>query len=125
MRINNFEEIEAWKKSRELTKIIYRLSSKSEFSKDWLLKDQIRRAVIFVGSNIAEGFDSGFNKEFARFLNISKRSVSEIQSQLYVALDQLYINHKEFECAYDCAQEIRKIISGFIRYLKSTDESTH
>ena len=119
MKINNFEEIEAWKRSRELTKEIYRISSDVIFSKDWGLKDQIRRASISVMSNIAEGFDCGFKTEFVRFLGISRRSLSEIQSQLYIALDQNYINKNDFECIYKESEEIRKMITGFMKYLKS------
>ena len=119
MKIKNFEEIDAWQNARKLTKEIYKLSNQSDFAKDWTLKDQIRRASISIMSNIAEGFDSGFKGEFIRFLIIAKRSVSEAQSQLYVALDQSYILKLEFDILYDQLLTIRKQISGFIRYLKS------
>jgi len=75
-------------------------------------------------SNIAEGFESGFSKEFARFLNISRRSASEVQSQLYVAVDQIYINKDEFDCLYGETEEIRKMITGFIKYLRSYQPKT-
>lgn len=119
MKINKFEDIEAWKRSRELTKSIYKVSSKDRFAKDWTLRDQIRRAAISVMSNIAEGFDSGFSAEFSRFLNISRRSASEVQSQLYVALDQLYITKEEFDNLYGETEEIRKMITGFVKYLQT------
>jgi len=119
MKIKRFEDIEAWKRSREMTKAIYKISSKDKFSKDWALRDQVRRASISVMSNIAEGFDSGFSAEFARFLNISRRSASEVQSQLYVAADQSYINTVEFDHLYEELEQIRKMITGFIKYLRS------
>ena len=118
MKIKVFEEIEAWQNARELTKEIYKISDENRFSKDWPLRDQIRRAGISIMSNIAEGFDSGFKGEFLRFLNIAKRSASEVQSQLYVALDQEYIKKAEFDLIYSRSTSIRKQISGFIRYLK-------
>lgn len=118
MKINKFEDIEAWRKSRELTKVIYNISSKINFSRDFGLKEQIRRATVSVMSNIAEGFDSGFKAEFARFLSMSRRSASEVQSQLYVALDQSYIDQNEFNLLYNNTEEIRKMITGFIKYLK-------
>jgi four helix bundle protein len=121
MTIKSFEDIEAWKKARELTKRIYRVTSLEKFSKDWELRDQIRRAVISVMSNIAEGFDSSSKIEFARFLNISRRSASEIQSQLYVALDQGYIEKKDFDPLYKEAEEIRKMLTGFAKYLKGSN----
>ena len=124
MKIQRFEDIEAWKKTRELTKSIYKVSSKDKFSKDWTLRDQIRRAAISIVSNIAEGFDSGFSAEFARFLNISRRSASEVQSQLYIALDQMYISIEEFNALYGDTEEIRKMITGFIKYLKSYKPKT-
>ncbi len=118
MKITQFEEIESWKRARELTKEIYRISSTSVFSKDWALRDQIRRAAISIMSNIAEGFDSGFKTEFSRFLNMSRRSASELQSQLYVVKDQGYIDASEFHKIYKEAEAIRKLITGFIKYLK-------
>lgn len=118
MKIQKFEDIESWKKAKELTKNIYSISSRDRFAKDWTLRDQIRRASISIMSNIAEGFDSGFSGEFARFLNISRRSASEVQSQLYVALDQLYISTEEFNDLYGETEEIRKMITGFIKYLR-------
>ena len=118
MKIKAFEEIEAWQNARQLTKEIYKISDENRFSKDWPLRDQIRRACISIMSNIAEGFDSGFKGEFLRFLNIAKRSASEVQSQLYVALDQEYIKKAEFDLIYSRLTSIRKQISGFIRYLK-------
>ena len=118
MKINKFEEIDAWKRARELTKMIYYISKEGHFSNDWTLRDQIRKAAISVMSNITEGFDSGTKNEFVRFLTFSKRSTSEIQSQLYTALDQSYISQNEFTTIYQEAEEIRKMISGFIKYLK-------
>ena len=118
MKIKNFEEIEAWKRARELTKKIYEITSKKEFSRDWALKEQIRRATISIMSNIAEGFDSGFKNEFARFLSIARRSTSEVQSHLYIALDQSYLDKNEFNFTYNETEEIRKMITGFIKYLR-------
>ena len=70
-------------------------------------------------SNIVEGFDSGFNSGFVRFLNMSRRSASEVQNHLYVALDQKYISNDVFKNVYEQTEEIRKMIIGFIKYLKN------
>ena len=67
--------------------------------------------------NNAEGFDSETNAEFLRFLRYAKRSCSEVQSELYVALDQKYISKADFKDVYDHAGETRAAIRGFIRYL--------
>ena len=94
--IKQFENIEIWQKARELTRMIYTISSKGNFEKDFGLKDQIRRASVSVLSNISEGFERGSNKEFIYFLSIAKGSCGEIRAQLYVALDQKYINEECF-----------------------------
>lgn len=69
--------------------------------------------------NIAEGFDAGSNNEFVRFLRYSFRSASAVQSQIYVALDVTYINQSDFDQRYQKATEVKKIISGLIKYLLS------
>ena len=70
-------------------------------------------------SNISEGFDSRSNNEFVRFLTYSRRSCSEVQNCLYIALDQKYILKKEFTNTYKNCEKVRKIINGLIRYLKN------
>jgi len=126
MKITKFEDIEAWKKARELTKIIYKMAGQDLFAKDWGLRDQIQRASVSVMSNIAEGFDAGSKPEFCRFLKFANRSCSEIQNQLYIALDQNYINRTTFNNTYDLISDIKKMINGFIRYLlgSSNNNST-
>ena len=119
MRINNFEDIDSWKEARQLTNIIYSLTKKGNFNKDFGLKDQVRRAVVSIMSNIAEGFDSNSNKSFINFLNYSFRSTSEVQSILYVAIDQKYIDQKEFESLYENCNKIKSLIGGLKRYLNN------
>ena len=121
MKIEKFEDIVAWQKSRELTKDIYELTSIGKFEKDFSLKDQIRRCSISIASNIAEGFERGGNKEFIHFLYIAKGSCAELRAQLYIASDLLYINDVEFNNAYNKAIEINKLLYGFISYLKNSN----
>ncbi|MBE0432310.1 four helix bundle protein [candidate division WOR-3 bacterium] len=116
-KINRFEDIEAWKKARELTKEIYKITSSGSFSKDYGLEDQIRRASVSVVSNIAEGFARKTDKEFARFLTQSHGSAAEIQSILYVALDQNYITQEQFGNSYSFAEKTSKMIMNFTLYL--------
>jgi four helix bundle protein len=122
MKIERFEQIEAWKEARTLTKQIYKMTGRSRFSKDFGLKDQIQRASVSVMSNIAEGFDSYRNKEFVRFLEYAKRSASEVQSELYVALDQNYVNQDEFDVTYQLASTCKKLIVGFMKYLSGREQ---
>ncbi|MFH1673233.1 MAG: four helix bundle protein [Pseudomonadota bacterium] len=118
MKIERFEDIEAWKLARELTRKVYRLTKKPEFAKDYGLKRQIQDAAGSSMHNIAEGFDSETNAEFVRFLRYAKRSCTEVQSELYVALDEGYISPDEFKDVYEQARRTRAAVRGFINYLK-------
>ena len=113
-----FEEIEAWQKARELTKRIYALSRSGAFSKDFGLRDQIRRASVSIMSNIAEGHDRSGTGEFVQFLATAKGSAAEVKSQLYVALDQEYINENAFAEAFGLASESASMIGGLMNYLR-------
>jgi four helix bundle protein len=117
MRIERFEDIEAWQLARELTRKVYDFTKKPEFARDFGLKGQIQNAAGSSMHNIAEGFDSESNQEFVRFLRYVKRSCTEVQSELYVALDQQYITNAEFQDVYDHAGRTRAAIRGFIKYL--------
>ena len=124
MTIKNFEDIESWKKARELAGYIYVLTQKESFARDFGLRDQIRRAAGSIMHNIAEGFDSGTDPEFTRFLRMARRSASEVQSELYLALDCQYITNEELEKAYNLAVEIKKLINAFITYLRKRQPSS-
>jgi len=117
MRIERFEDIEAWQLARELTQKVYSLTKKAKFAHDFGLKRQIQDAAGSSMHNIVEGFDSETNPEFVRFLRYAKRSCTEVQSELYVALDQQYISNTEFKDVYDHAGRTRATIRGFIKYL--------
>jgi four helix bundle protein len=94
-KFSKFEEIQAWQKAKNVTLLIYKITLKEEFAKDFGLKDQIRRASVSIMANIAEGQGRRTNTEFANFLNIARGSVSEVQSHLYIAFGLNYINQKE------------------------------
>jgi four helix bundle protein len=122
MKIERFEDIEAWQLARELTRKVYRLTKKLGFTKDHGLKRQIQDAAGSSMHNIAEGFDSETNAEFMRFLRYAKRSCTEVQSELYVALDEEYISANEFKDVYEQARKTRAAVRGFINYLKKYQE---
>lgn len=119
--IARFEEIEAWQRSRQLTRSIYALTSRGAFARDFALRDQIRRASVSIMSNIAEGFERGGTAEFIQFLSHAKGSCGEVRAQLYVALDQAYVDARTFEEVASVAEEVSRMISGFMRYLRATD----
>jgi len=117
-KIQRFEDIQAWQKARVLTRTVYEVTNGiTKFGSDYGLKDQIRRASVSVMSNIAEGFARRTDKDFGRFLYMALGSAAEVQSQLYVALDQGYIVDKEFKGLYEAAAETARLTTGFIQYL--------
>ncbi len=116
--IKRFEDIQAWQKARELVREIYQISAQGEWSRDFGLKDQIRRAAVSSMSNIAEGYARKGDKEFARFLDIARGSAIEVQSLLYVALDTSYISEQEFKRLQDSANQTVALIGGFTSYLR-------
>ncbi len=117
-RIEKFEDIKAWQVARELTKRVYNLCGNSGLSRDFSLGDQMKRAATSIMANIAEGFSRETTKEFIRFPFIAKASAAELQSHLYVALDQAYIGEEDFEALYDSSDKIQRQLSNFIGYLK-------
>lgn len=116
----NLEDIDAWQKSRELTRQIYTASNRGSFSKDFALRDQIRRATVSIMSNIAEGHERGGTGEFVQFLSIAKGSVGEVVSQLYVARDQDYISNDEFRQLHGLTKETGRLIGGLMQYLRKS-----
>ncbi len=117
----SFVEIEAWQKARQLTTGIYKLSRRSSFSKDFGLRDQIRRATVSIMANIAEGFERNGSREFLQFLAIAKGSVGEVISHLYVASDQGYINGEEFHRLQTLADDTGRKIGSLMTYLRKSD----
>lgn len=117
-KIERFEDLDSWRKARVLVNNIYEVTKRGAFERDFQLKNQIRDAAGSVMHNIAEGFDAGSNPEFLRFLKIARRSASEVQSELYLALDQGYITQEELNNAYGLATEAKRLINGMIAYLR-------
>jgi four helix bundle protein len=123
VKIERFEDIKAWQESRVLVKIIYDATKfNKNFTGDYKFKEQIHSAAVSVMSNIAEGFSRRSTKEFIQFLFIAKGSVAEVQSQLYVALDQSYIDEEKFNELHSKSDEVARLLSGFIRYLLNKDK---
>lgn len=110
--IPRFEELIAWQKARELTKVIYKVTREEGFSRDFGLSGQIQRASVSIMSNIAEGFERDSRAEFHRFLTIAKASCAEVRSQLYIAADIGYINQADFARLKAQAEEVSRIIGG-------------
>lgn len=115
-----FEDLEVWKSARELTNRIYKITVEGGSAKDYGLRDQIRRAAVSIMSNIAEGYERGGNQEFIQFLSIAKGSSGEVRSQLYVALDQSYIEKNECERLLDAFKKLSIMLNNFMEHLKGS-----
>ena len=114
MRIQRFEDVIAWQKSKKLT-VELRLAFGD--IKDFTFRDQIFRASLSIMNNIAEGFDRGTDKELKYFLQIARGSTAEVRSMLIVALDFKYISATQQRDFIDLTNEISKILTGFIKSL--------
>ena len=117
-KFERFEDIHAWQKARELTRSIYRLTRCEPLSKDWELSRALRKTAISIMANIAEGFGRKSHREFANYLNIAHGSAAELQSHLYVALDQNYLRREEFDKCYAMCDECSKMLQGLQGYLR-------
>ena len=118
MKIERFEDMKAWQEARVLVQLIYQAAQSDKgFSNDFKFREQIQGAAVSIMSNIAEGFSRRSTKEFTQFLFIAKGSAAEVQSQLYIALDQGYISHQKFSEIYSKSDEVARMLSGFIQYL--------
>ena len=122
-RIECFEDLIAWQKARELTTLIYKLTRKQDFARDFGLSSQIQRSAVSVMANIAEGFERFGKAEFHQFLSVAKSSCAEVRSHLYVALDIGYLSEKEFTEATELASATARIVGKLrssVKALKST-----
>ena len=116
-KIEKFEDLICWQRARSIVKDVYLITSEGLFNRDFVLRDQIRRAAISIMLNIAEGFGRRSHKEFKQFLFFAHGSVAEVQSALYIAVDTNYILNETFKKLYDMCTETSKIISGLIKSL--------
>jgi four helix bundle protein len=117
---HRFEDIEAWRLARTLANRIYDVTTGTIFSRDFGLRDQIRRASISIVSNIAEGFERDGDREFVQFLFIAKGSGGEVRAQLYLAHDRSYLSDDQFQEIHAKAVELSRILAGLIRYLQQS-----
>lgn len=117
-KVTRFEDLIAWQKARTLSMRIYEITNQGAFSRDYGLKDQIRRAAISVMSNLAEGFERGSKAEFRHFVNIAKGSCAEVRSQLYSAFDVGYIDEEQHKYLHEVASEVSKVVGGLLSSLK-------
>ncbi|REJ77310.1 MAG: four helix bundle protein [Acidobacteria bacterium] len=124
-KVEKFEDLVAWQRSRDLTKRVYELSRKGAFGQDYGLRNQIQRAAVSIMSNLAEGFERGKNTEFHQFVSVAKGSCAEVRCQLYIALDAGYLSHFEFRQLKSDAEELGRILGGLRRAIQKKRDQGH
>jgi four helix bundle protein len=120
-KIERFEDLECWKAARQLRQAVYSYSRRLPFYRDYPLVSQIRRAAQSITANIAEGFEREGHREFLQFLSQAKGSVGEVKDELYTALDESYISRADFDSAYSLADNVTRLLGGFMSYLRRTE----
>ncbi len=112
-----FEDLGVWQEAREIVRQVYELTATPPFRRDTVLSDQMRKAALSIMANIAEGFGRRTNRDFARSLTQARGSASELQSHLYVALDQRYVDEACFSDLYEKCDRISSMLHRLITYL--------
>jgi four helix bundle protein len=119
--VHRFEDLECWKKARQLANAAYEVGDKLSGTRDFALRDQLRRSAISVMANIAEGFERGGAKEFINFLTVARGSLAETKSHLYLAFDLGYLDEKRLQELINFSGEIMRQIGALIGYLQKTE----
>ncbi len=117
-KIETFEDLRVWQKGIELVKQIYSITRQGDFSKDFRLRDQLRRASVSIPTNIAEGFERASRREYVNFLNIAKGSAGEVRSLLRVALEIGYLNRQTYTQLHTQAVELSCMLFNQIQRIK-------
>ena len=114
-----FEDLEVWQRAKDLTNLIYKYSTDGSFSRDFGLRDQMRRASVSIMANIAEGFESQTQAMFIKYLGHAKGSAGELRAQLYLAKDQGYISEESFSEMFSLSEICSKQLARFVQYLEN------
>ena len=116
----NFEQLDVWQKAIDFADVIYNESRAFPAEERFGLTNQLRRAVVSISSNIAEGSSRSSKNDFARFTEIAAGSVFEVVSQAFIARRQSFLGENEFRKVYADAEELSRMLSGLRRSLLST-----
>lgn len=119
--IERFEDVGAWKLAREAALMVYEISSQGDFGNDITLRNEMRRATIAIVSSIAEGFERNDDKQFLKYLTMARSLCGKARAQLYLALDQNYVDETQFTLISNKLVETSRAIAGFIKYLEQSE----
>ena len=122
-RPKRFEDLEGWKKARELVNRVYDMTQQGALAKDFGLRDQMQRAAVSIMSNLAEGFDRIHQAEKLQFYRVARASAGEVRSLLYILSDRQYAAAESIQGAQALADELGRIIQGLIRSFQRNSKS--
>ncbi len=114
-KIKSFRDLNAWKEGHKLVLMIYEITKKFPQSETFSLTNQVRRAVVSITSNIAEGFSRNTSKEKYQFYSIAHGSLSELQNQLFIAKDVGYLDNESFNKVFDQTNIVSRLLNGLKR----------
>lgn len=115
MSKSGFKELVVWKNAKDLAVDVYKMTNRTEFSKDFGLRDQLRRAVVSIPSNIAEGDERYTNRESIRFLYIAKGSLAELITQLDIAYEIGYLDREQLTHVQSKCDKVGKELGALIK----------
>lgn len=124
-KVRSFEDLHSWQQAIELARDIYALTRNGSFSKDFGLRDQIRRATVSISANIAEGFERRTIKEYVHFLSIAKGSAGEVRSLLRVAVEVGYLEESEYGALRDRTMVVSRIIASQMKGLRQRKSTNY
>ena len=124
MSASSYQGLKVWQKAMDLAAVIYKLTKKLPKEELYSLSDQMRRSAISIPSNIAEGQDRNTDRDFARFLTISRGSKAELETQLLICVKVGYLNEADIKEAMDILNEIGRMLSSLITKLKNDNSAT-
>lgn len=117
--MEDYRDLIVWKKSMELVKAVYALTKQLPKEETFALSNQLRRAVISIPSNIAEGYGRNSKQDYLRFLNTARGSKNEVETQLQICLLLEYLNHNELDTSLNLCQEVGKMLNALINSVSS------
>jgi len=120
--VKSFRDLIVWQKAMELVKYIYAVTANFPSSEKYGLTDQTRRSAVSVPSNIAEGYGRGYTNDYARFLQIARGSLFEMETQVEIAFSLKYLKDKEYTNIFDQSIEIEKMLNSLIKKLSVSNK---
>ena len=119
--ITRLEDLRIWQMAREINNDVFQIITNQKIRSDWPLRDQLNRSAASIMDNIAEGFGRNGKREFIQFLSISKASCTETKSQLFRAIDRIYIDKSQFDNTFDKVDHLEKMLAKMMNHVRKLE----